>query len=170
MVAANRHRVQGNSVMTTPSNSAAFAFKNSGLNTFLFAEVGTEMNGSELTILSTLARLGLDPWAQAAEWAAVPATIAMRSLAQSILKMPLSPRALAEAGATAARLVLLLPGKSGTPIPAADGTKAGIKIPEWVPMAVFAVVLGLAIIAGKLTAPPSPPVPAQVEQTPGNGS
>ena len=39
-----------------------FVFKNSGLNAFLFAEVGTELNGSPLTILSVLARLGQDPW------------------------------------------------------------------------------------------------------------
>ena len=42
----------GYSSMTT---SDAFALKNSGLNAFLFAEVGTELNGSPLTILSVLA-------------------------------------------------------------------------------------------------------------------
>ncbi len=51
------------------TSTDAFALKNSDLNTFLFADVGTELNGSALTILSVLARLGEDPWAEAARWA-----------------------------------------------------------------------------------------------------
>ncbi len=39
------------------SHPDTFALKNSGLNEFLFAEIGTELNGSPLTILSVLARL-----------------------------------------------------------------------------------------------------------------
>lgn len=40
------------------TSSNAFALKESGLNDFLFAEVGTELNGSPLTILSILAKIG----------------------------------------------------------------------------------------------------------------
>ena len=54
------------------STSDVFALEKSGLNTFLFAEVGTETNGSVLTVLSVLARLGRDPWEQAARWASLP--------------------------------------------------------------------------------------------------
>jgi hypothetical protein len=43
-----------------------FAMKNSGLEPFLYAEVGTELNGSTLTVLSVFARLGEDPWGEAA--------------------------------------------------------------------------------------------------------
>ncbi len=49
-----------------------FALKNSGLEAFLLAEVGTEWNGSGLTVLSLLARLGKDPWAEAATWSKLP--------------------------------------------------------------------------------------------------
>ncbi|MDW3118029.1 MAG: hypothetical protein R8G60_09780 [Roseovarius pacificus] len=34
---------------------------------FLYASVGEDRNGSLVTVLSTLARLGLDPWQEAAE-------------------------------------------------------------------------------------------------------
>jgi hypothetical protein len=78
------------------TSTDAFALKNSDLNAFLFAEVGTELNGSALTILSVLARLGQDPWAEAARWAKMPKAAAIDSLAQSIGKMPLSSQALAE--------------------------------------------------------------------------
>ncbi len=90
----------------------AFALRNSRLDAFLYADVGTELNGSTLTILSILARLGRDPWAEAARWAKLPKAAVIDSLAQSIAQMPLAPSALAETRATAARLILLLPSKT----------------------------------------------------------
>lgn len=88
-----------------------FAMNHSDLNAFLFADVGEELNGSRLTILSVLARLGEDPWAEAARWAALPRAKATECLAQCIARMPMSPRALSEASETAARLAQLLPGQ-----------------------------------------------------------
>lgn len=81
----------------------------SELNAFLFADIGIEANGSKLTMLSMLARLGRDPWAQAASWSAASRPVAIDGLAASIEKMPLDREALAAARATAARLILLLP-------------------------------------------------------------
>lgn len=85
------------------------ALTNSSLDTFLYADVGIELNGSALTILSMVARLGGDPWEEAAKWARLPKAAAVDGLAQSIVQMPLAPSALAESRAIAARLVLLLP-------------------------------------------------------------
>jgi hypothetical protein len=140
----------------------AFAFQNSGLNAFLFAEVGIEQNGSPLTILSTLARLGLDPWAQAAEWARMPKAATIEGLTQSIARMPLGARGLAEARMTAARLMLLLPRQAGPTAQTSRRTIAGLKMPEWAPVMIFCVVIGVAIVAGTFAAPnvttsPGPP-------------
>ena len=63
------------------TSTDAFALKNSDLNAFLFADVGTEMNGSALTMLSVLARLGQDPWAEAARWTAKQKAAAIDCLA-----------------------------------------------------------------------------------------
>ena len=90
-------------------NHDAFALRNLGLDEFLFAEVGTEDNGSALTILSTLARLDQDPWAEAARWAKLPKAAGIDCLAECIVRMPLSRQALTDAVATASRLILLLP-------------------------------------------------------------
>ena len=87
----------------------AFALKNLGLDAFLYADVGTELNGSALTILSMIARLGGNPWDQAASWARLPKAAAIDGLTRSIAQMPLAPSALAETRANAARLALLLP-------------------------------------------------------------
>jgi hypothetical protein len=95
-----------------------FALKNSGLEAFLLAEVGTEWNGSGLTVLSLLARLGKDPWAEAATWSKLPRALRIDRLADSIGQMPLRPEALRDARETAARLVQLLPGQpAATPAP-----------------------------------------------------
>jgi hypothetical protein len=126
--------------------SDGFAFKNSGLNDFLFAEVGAELNGSPLTILSVLARLGQDPWAEAGRWAGLPRAAAIDCLACSISQMPLSPEALLAAHATAARLVGLLPSPGQRPErgrePAVQKTEA---MPDWVPIVLIA---GLVFAAG----------------------
>src|SRR5271163_535283 len=89
--------------------SDVFALKNSGLDAFLFAEVGDELNGSGLTVLSVLARLGHDPWTEAARFVGLPKAALIDCLTRSIARMPLCPQALAEARATATRLILLLP-------------------------------------------------------------
>jgi hypothetical protein len=98
-----------------------FALKHSGLDAFLYADVGSELNGSPLTILSVLARLGKDRWAQAAAWAALPTAAAIDGLSQSIAQMPLAPIALAGNRDIAARLVQLLPGKSRRAVAAPAG-------------------------------------------------
>jgi hypothetical protein len=144
--------------------------KNSGLNAFLFAEVGTEQNGSTLTALSTLARLGNDPWAQAAEWAKMPNAASIDCLTKSILRMPLCGPAYVEARATATRLVMLLPRKSG---PVTGRPLDELKIPEWLPIAAFCVVIGIAIVVSTFTAAPMASIaltaPTPLTQDPGQG-
>jgi hypothetical protein len=92
-----------------------FALPESDLNGFLFSAIGTEQNGLSLTVLSTLARLGEDPWAQAASWASMSKDAASDALAACIAQMPLSPKDLQNAPATAARLVALLFRQSPAP-------------------------------------------------------
>lgn len=138
------------------SQSNAFAFKNSGLNDFLFAEVGTEQNGSPLTVLSILARLGQDPWAEAARWSKLPKAARIDCLANSIAQMPLSPGALTQARTTAARLVLLMPSQVPAQ-PAAAAPATGFKLPFVLPRWLLAIVLaGLAFAVATIAMRPSP--------------
>jgi hypothetical protein len=151
-----------------------FALSKSGFNAFLFAEVGTELNGSPLTLLSTLARLGKDPWAQAAEWAGMPVAAAIPCLTQSITQMPLCPRALAEAGTTSARLVRLLPRQGAATVRAVNDRVTATDLSAWLPRAAMGVVLAIVIaaaafVAAPPAAPPAAPARAPVEQTSGLG-
>ena len=123
-----------------------FALENSGLEPFLYADIGAEPNGTALTVLSMIARLGRDPWAEAARWGGLPEGGAIDNLAQSIAQMPLVQSGLAEARATATRIVRLLPA----PMPGiSQGAAANAEappVPGWLPITILycAISLGMA--------------------------
>jgi len=135
--------------MTT---SDAFALKNSGLNQFLFSEVGTEENGSSLTILSMLARLGRDPWAETARWTELPRAAIIDRLADSISQMPLRPQALKDARGTATRLILLLPARMEGIRQDVDSWDQNTSNPTWLPYAVLVVTVGFWILTAMIPA------------------
>ena len=140
----------------------AFALKNSGLDRFLFAEIGPELNGATLTMLSALARLGFDPWDEAARWARLPQPALIERLVESIRQMPLCPPVLLDARAIALRLMLLLPsagGAAAAPREAVSPATTGVSaIPRWVPLTVFycALALGMAVNMMVFIHPPTP--------------
>jgi hypothetical protein len=135
------------------ANPNVFALRDSDLNPFLFSRVGTELNGSELTILSILARLGEDPWSEAGRLSKLPKVAATDWLTDRIGRMPLITRDLGEAAATAARLVLLLPtGTTRTLGAIADAQVAAqvgaTKMPNWAILGLLLVALALIFVAG----------------------
>jgi hypothetical protein len=142
-----------------------FALKNSGLDAFLYADVGAERNGSALTILSMIARLGRDPWAEAAKWATLPRSGAIESLAQSMAQMPLVPSALVEARATAARLVQLLPAATSDAWHGGAANTEAPSVPGWLPITILYCAMALGTALGPLLMPkPSQAVAAPTEQ------
>lgn len=148
----------------------AFALQASSLNAFLFADVGTELNGSALTVLSVLARLGHDPWEEAARWAKLPKAAAADCLAQSIAQMPLNPQALAEASATASRLTQLLPMQARTPGHSASAQAGTLPLPYWAWTALIYCALGVGLAINAMLTPmpkPTAVAAATTEQTAG---
>ncbi len=89
--------------------SAAISRPGSEFNDFLFALVGEDCNGMPLSVVSMLARRDLDPWAEAASLADLPADSAARKLASWLDALP--DPALKQAGpdSMAVRLIALLP-------------------------------------------------------------
>jgi hypothetical protein len=55
---------------------------------FLFASVGPDFDGTPLTLATALARLGIDPWEEAAEIASLAREPAMQRLASRLEAMP----------------------------------------------------------------------------------
>jgi hypothetical protein len=109
------------------SHADVYRLSRSDLNSFLFADVGVEASGMTLSVLSTLARLGLDPWQEAARLATLPQKAAAEGLARALVTMPASPWSDPDATAIAARLVSLLPVR-GTP-PTAPSAQSARPVP-----------------------------------------
>jgi CHASE3 domain sensor protein len=80
---------------------ASHASMSNAYDAFLFESLGTEENGMDLSVLSALARAGVDPWAEARKLAALPRQAAIAAIA-AILN-------LGGDGETARRLAELLP-------------------------------------------------------------
>ncbi|MDB5394267.1 MAG: hypothetical protein JWM91_1773 [Rhodospirillales bacterium] len=85
---------------------ASHASMSNAYDAFLFESLGIEENGMNLSVLSALARAGVDPWAEAKKLAALPRQAAIAAIS-AILN-------LGGDGETARRLAELLP-RSATP-------------------------------------------------------
>lgn len=121
--------------MQSPS---VFALRELNLNPFLFADIGLEPHGTMLQVVSLFARMGEDPWREAARLAGLTAPAAAASLARRIAEMPAGLWPLPAATAIAARLVTLLPKKVSAAAPGARRTGSGV--PIW-----LAIALGLSV-------------------------
>src|SRR3954451_17723883 len=106
------------------------------LGGFLYSQIGEEQNGTPLTLLSAFARLGLDPWREAARLAQLPKEDATRELAALIAHLP-RPAELSQTRAIVTRLAERLP----KPPTAADGQAQG----DWTTLTMW-VVLGTVLL------------------------
>ena len=75
---------------------------------FLFAPVGQDFDGTPLTLATGLARLGLDPWEEAAELAKLAQEPAMQRLASRLEAMPNRPSSAEDTVKVTMRLIALL--------------------------------------------------------------
>ena len=83
---------------------------------FLFAPIGEDNNGMPLSVVSALARLDVDPWVEASKLARLPGKASVLELASLIAALPDGPSARPDPGATAARLVALLPRRPSSDV------------------------------------------------------
>jgi|tagenome__1003787_1003787.scaffolds.fasta_scaffold20964553_1 hypothetical protein len=97
-----------------------YALGQSPYNAFLFAAVGEEQSGVPLTVLSALARLGFDPWQEAARLADLPRETAARVFAVTIAMLPAGDWKASDVEAISARLVNALPLHGSLAAPRAD--------------------------------------------------
>jgi hypothetical protein len=84
------------------------------LNEFLFTPIANDGNGLHLTMLSALARSGVDPWDEAARLAALSRESATQKVVQMLAGVPNGPSPGDQTATLAARLVAQL---HSSPIP-----------------------------------------------------
>jgi hypothetical protein len=113
----------------------ASRFLGEEFNPFLFAFIGTDRAGGQLSVVSALARLDLDAWAEAASLARLPREVAAGKLAVLLQKFTEIPRIVPDSSAIAARLIALLPRAPAAQVIARPGRTAA-----------FAGGTGLAIL------------------------
>jgi hypothetical protein len=90
-------------------NRPEFSNLTSRYNDFLYAPVCEQANGTQLSVLSALARQDVDPWQEATRLAAMPKDIAERTLVPLLDMVSGGNWNQSEAEVVAARLVRLLP-------------------------------------------------------------
>ena len=131
-------------IMMTPS--ASIVFVDGAFNDFLYAAICEERNALPLTVLSALARLNLDPWAEAAKLSELPTSTATQRLASLIARLP-GDRAQTDMGAIADRLIGLLPCRGSS---AASSTENAQSLRgmtgSTVAIALLCVALGIALL------------------------
>jgi hypothetical protein len=88
-----------------------YSLGHSEFNDFLFASIGEDDSGSQLTVLSALARLGLDPWTEAARLSELPKEAATAALTATIARLPEGALKASDVRSIALLLVDRLPGR-----------------------------------------------------------
>jgi hypothetical protein len=86
-----------------------YTLHHSEFGNFLYAPIWEGQGGASPSVLSMLARLDMDPWAEAARLAALPRQVAAASLAEILSQVPRNANVSPDDGSAADRLVGLLP-------------------------------------------------------------
>lgn len=142
--------------MVDMTRSRKSDFLGAEFNEFLFAPIGADATGTSLTVVSALARLDLDPWAEAANLTRLPEAVATQKLADLIARFPEIPLARVDSSKIAARLTALLPGRIrsniGTPqipLPNLPPAAQTLMAPRFVLLLLFitmAVMFGTQVV------------------------
>ena len=133
-----------------------YSLGHSEFNEFLFAVVGEEKSGMKLTVLSALARIGLDPWREAAHLAGLPKEAATRALATAIGALPEGDWKASDSRSIAVRLLDCLPKRSSPPAASPQDSgiedrKPKVEAPKWL----FWIALGAAMLFAILRMDPA---------------
>jgi hypothetical protein len=150
--------------MTT---SALGSVLGSEFDDFLFAPIGEDKNEVPLSVLSVLARLGIDPWQEAAELALLPRDTATQRLTLSIAALPDARAARLEHGTIAARLIGLLPHQARSSVQSRVTAPDANELTQFrAGMCMFAVFTAIMLAAQWFVASHEPPAKIDSAQAP----
>ena len=136
-----QHVTKDGSIMDNRPSVSSFT---SRYNQFLYAPICEEANGMQLSVLSALARMDVDPWEEATRLAAMPKAIAERTLVSTLDQVLGKSCHRSETEVIAARLVQLLPqpGEGGTIAPT-ETARVGAQRTYWLVWLGFALAISL---------------------------
>ena len=105
--------------MISPRQSAALHPLGVDFDRFLYAPVGDDPQGERLSVVSALARLGVDPWDEAARLARMPVNGAVQALSTLLAGLPAGPGPPVDPIQLATHLISLLPRRTPRLLPSA---------------------------------------------------
>jgi hypothetical protein len=118
----------------------------SKFDAFLFAPMGEDRNGMLLSVLTVLARLGIDPWLEAAELARLPEEAATQRLTSFIAALPDAETAHPDPPRIAASLIALLPRVTFIGAPS-RGTEVGVTAANNSRSLIYMLCFSVAVVA-----------------------
>ena len=132
--------------MVEASQSTSALTLRSDFDAFLFAKVDEVTRDVPLRVVSVLARLDLDPWAEAAELTQMSKDTAVHRLTALLNNSPDGPPTETESQTIAARLISLLPASAGRPrgwsSPSTEeGVPAGVNFALLVMISMFMMMI-----------------------------
>lgn len=132
----------------------------SDLNDFLFTAIADDSNGMHLTMLSVLARSGVDPWEEAAGLRTLSREEATEKLVRVLADVPNGPSPGDDTAAMAARLVVQLHASPKAPLrpvsssasPSAGGEESPLRsflaLPTPVRLTIYSLLALILMIIG----------------------
>ncbi len=108
---------------------------------FLYAVLGHDKAGNSVSVLSALARLGRDPWDEAAELSALSSAAAQTRLEGLMARFSDVPVGARDPRATIPGLVALLPTASNAKPGVGNALPAGLRRPRMGPLIAFAALV-----------------------------
>jgi hypothetical protein len=139
------------------TRSAAAVQLSSEFNEFLFAPTAEDRHGMPLSVLSALARLGIDPWQEAAKLSGLSREAAIQRLTGLIAELPGGTSAHSGPATNVACLIGLLPRRAGSAI-ASRGDLLGVGAKPNSLAIAYAVFMVFALAAQLIAANHHPPV------------
>lgn len=130
----------------TPAVSVSF-FKTE-YQEFLYSPLCAGNAEKPLSVLSALARLGLDPWDEAARLSELPTAAARDRLAALLARLPVGCWAHGDSTLVVGRLVQLLPprGAHKLPLPRSSGSPQATPAPAIARLLILAALAALAFV------------------------
>ena len=129
--------------MASMSNSM---LPSSELDGFLLSDVGIQPNGMPLTVLSLLARMGVDPWSEAERLSVLPNDSAVSWMARAISRSPSYSWKQPDVAALASRLVDRLPARSRNPQFETSISSGLETVPAWTLIVAFYVCVSVFLM------------------------
>jgi hypothetical protein len=130
---------KGSSIVDNRPSVSSFT---SRYDHFLFAPICEEANGMQLSVLSALARIDVDPWEEATRLATMPKAIAVRTFVSTLDQVLGKGWNRSETEVIAARLVQLLPHR-GEGVTPTETARVGTQQTYWLVWLGFALAISL---------------------------